>query len=68
MTTMVRKLFRSVTLTAPLKDDMPYTLQLSVFCRTPLRHAVSILWLHKIPLSDTMILLAGNYLLLQNIS
>jgi len=33
--------------------------QLTVFCWTALRHAMSTLWMHKIPLSDKIILLAG---------
>ena len=36
MTTLVRKLYHSVTRTAPLQNDMPYTVQRTVFCRTPL--------------------------------
>jgi hypothetical protein len=60
MMTLIRKLlFHSVTRTAPLQNDMPYTVQLTVFCRTPLRHAMSTLLMQKIPLSDAMILLVG---------
>jgi len=37
MTTLVRKLlFHSVRRTAPLQNDMPYTVQRTVFCRTSL--------------------------------
>jgi len=51
-----------------LGNYKPYTVQLTVFSRTPLRHAVSRLSMHKLPHSDAMILLAGIYLLLYNIS
>jgi hypothetical protein len=47
---------------------MPYTVQLTVVGRKPLRHAVSTLLTHKIPFSDTMILLARIYMSLENIS
>jgi len=67
--TVIRKLlFHSVTRTAPLQNDTPYIVQLTVFSRTPLRHAMSTLRMHNLPLSDTVIILAGIYLLLQNIS
>lgn len=48
MTTFIKKLlFHSVTWTAPLQNETPCSVQLTVFCRTPVRHTALTLWMNS---------------------